>query len=471
MSERRNSPSSLAPLIALAGWLAVLLLLLRHFPPPIGVAGAVLIALVFYLLGYFPVYLKQRAGRRRLRLLTENAQAMKSGAFSVPAGAMPLGEYEALARALNEWAVRYEQTERLLREERNRIDLILRRMVEGVAVIEPNHKIVFCNDAFAQAMGLSGLPRAGKLLVEVTRAAGLLEVVDQVLASGETIRSEIEIGTGQRQTFAVTCGPIRDEAAPGAVLVLHDISEIRRIEQMRRDFVANVSHEFKTPLTAIQGFAETLLEGALSDKHNGPRFARIIKDHAHRLNRLTSDLLRLSLIEAGKVSVQRSEQALAELIQSCLDTVRMKAAQKKIALVAGDIPPGAQVYGDPSALREILINLLDNAIQYTPGGGKIVLGASQDAHGATLFVQDNGIGIPISEQQRIFERFYRVDDARSREVGGTGLGLAITKHLVEAHNGTISVSSALNQGATFNVFIPNAGETAPEQNDLPSTGV
>jgi len=239
-------------------------------------------------------------------------------------------------------------------------------------------------------------------------------------------------------------------------MVLHDISELRRLERVRRDFVANVSHEFKTPLTAIQGFAETLLGGALEDKENNRRFLEIIRDHSVRLARLTDDLLKLSRIEAGKLDLEFRAVSLVDVIGPCLDTARLKAARKQLALEVRSLETSPVVRGDAASLREVLQNLLDNAVQYTPPGGRISLRAATQEHQAIVSVSDTGIGIPQAEQGRIFERFYRVNAARSRDAGGTGLGLAISRHIVEAHGGRLWVESVVGQGSDFHFTIPLA---------------
>jgi two-component system phosphate regulon sensor histidine kinase PhoR len=218
--------------------------------------------------------------------------------------------------------------------------------------------------------------------------------------------------------------------------------------------VANVSHEFKTPLTAIQGFAETLLGGAIDDREHRGRFLEIILDHARRLAQLTDDLLELSQIEADRMELEIRPVLVAKLIESCVETTRPRAAEKQLTLSI-DCPPGLpEISGDRRRLAEVLQNLLDNAVQYTGPGGRITVSARPEGGNVVITVSDTGIGIPQADQARIFERFYRVDAARSREVGGTGLGLSIAKHLVEAHSGRIWVESEVGAGSRFSFSVP-----------------
>jgi two-component system phosphate regulon sensor histidine kinase PhoR len=247
---------------------------------------------------------------------------------------------------------------------------------------------------------------------------------------------------------------VRAGATLGAVVVLHDISELRRLERVRRDFVANVSHEFKTPLTAIQGFAETLLAGALDDPENRERFLGIILEHARRLARLTDDLLRLSQMDSDRLELEIDELSVAQIVDSCLETAQHRAAEKGLRLTVKIPEKMPTVAGDRRRLAEVLQNLLDNARQYTLTGGEIVLSAEARELEVVFTVSDTGLGIPQVDQSRIFERFYRVDAARSREAGGTGLGLAIAKHLVEAQGGRIWVESELGKGSRFHFSVP-----------------
>jgi two-component system phosphate regulon sensor histidine kinase PhoR len=237
-------------------------------------------------------------------------------------------------------------------------------------------------------------------------------------------------------------------------VVLHDITDLRKLERVRRDFVANVSHEFKTPLTAIQGFAETLLSGAMDDPQNRVRFLQIILEHSRRLARLTDDLLELSKMDADRLDLEVDRLSVLQLVQSCVETAQRVATEKHLR-VSVNLPSSVpDIVADRRRLAEVLQNLLDNAMQYTPSGGEIVVSVSSDRQEVTFTVSDTGIGIPQVDQPRIFERFYRVDVARSREVGGTGLGLSIAKHLVEAHGGRIWVESEVGHGSQFYFTVP-----------------
>lgn len=410
---------------------------------------------------------------RRVERLSDFSRRIAVGDFRTLPSDPQDDELGSLAKTMNETAAHLEATVRTLSGERNQSSAILRSMVEGVAVIDAQERLVFYNRAFSdiltlQASGLEGMP-----IIEVVRNIDLLKLIRRALQGEEGLQSDIVTGIVQPRCFAVTAAPVKrlethpvgksagNELMPaekpsGAVVVLHDVTELRRLERVRQDFVANVSHEFKTPLTAIQGFAETLLGGALEDPKNNRRFLEIIREHAQRLARLTDDLLKLARIEAGKLELEFQPMSLAELIEGCAETTLLKASRKQIVLEI-EVPPGLPaVYGDQSLLREVLQNLLDNAIQYTPPGGCIRLSATAGSREAVVTVSDTGIGIPLADQERIFERFYRVDAARSREAGGTGLGLSIAKHIVDVHGGRIWVESQVGRGSDFSISIPLA---------------
>jgi two-component system phosphate regulon sensor histidine kinase PhoR len=378
-----------------------------------------------------------------------------TGDFTPPERDHGDDELADLAASLGRTVAGLGQTIRTLTAEGNRSSAILGSMVEGVAVVTGEERILFCNWAFEQILELPQGSSQGRTLVEALRQADLVALVRQALSGVEELTGEVEVGTVRRRNFSVTAAPVRAAGANGAVLVLHDITELRRLERVRRDFVANVSHEFKTPLTAIQGFAETLLSGALDDKANRNRFVEIIRDHARRLARLTDDLLKLSRIEAGRLELEIRPIRVETLVNGCVETARLNAKARGLEIHVDLQENAPAVRGDGAQLGEVLQNLLDNAVQYTPSGGQIELKARANGPDVIFTVSDTGIGIPESDLERIFERFYRVDAARSREAGGTGLGLAIARHIVEAHGGRIWVESAIGQGSRFHFSVPS----------------
>jgi len=424
--------------------------------------------LVVLLIGGLVSFAFARMFAARVQRLQRFSQRIAEGDFRplLPEG--PRDELSDLADSLNVTAARMDREIRLLSGERNRSSAILRSMVEGVAVIDAEERLVFYNRAFSEILNVDPTSAEGRPLIEVVRNSELVGLIRRALRGQEGLQSDITMGITQTQSFSITAAPVKAldvsasghaaEGKPsGAVVVLHDVTELRRLERVRQDFVANVSHEFKTPLTAIQGFAETLLAGALDDPENNRRFLEIIRNHAMRLARLTNDLLKLARIEAGKMELEFSSVGLLELIEACTETTLLKANRKEITLEISVPPQLPAVRGDAALLRDVLQNLLDNAIQYTPPRGHIAVSASAGKREAVVTVTDTGIGIPLADSERIFERFYRVDAARSREAGGTGLGLSIAKHIVEAHGGKLWVESTVGQGSKFSFSLPLDG--------------
>jgi two-component system, OmpR family, phosphate regulon sensor histidine kinase PhoR len=374
----------------------------------------------------------------------------------------------ALGVSLNRTAARLDRTIQTLTEERNLSSAILGSMVEGVAVVNGSERLVFANPGFAEILGLDVPPTSGSALVEVVRQTELLEAVRQVLGGEPRVQSEIVTGTLRQHYFAITVAAVRAGDTTGAVVVLHDITELRKLERVRRDFVANVSHEFRTPLTAIQGFAETLLAGAIDDSKNRTRFLEIILEHSRRLARLTEDLLMLSKMDAERLELEIRRLSVSQLIESCLETAQRRGAEKDLRISVNMPQNLPDIAGDRRRLAEVLQNLLDNAIQYTLPGGQIIVSAKSLEEEIILTVSDTGIGIPKADQPRIFERFYRVDVARSREAGGTGLGLAIAKHLVEVHGGRLWVDSEVGQGSQFHFSVPFYDSEHPRSRSSPN---
>ncbi|HEV2523113.1 MAG TPA: ATP-binding protein [Candidatus Acidoferrales bacterium] len=410
--------------------------------------------LILFLAAGIVFFVSSRSERRRIRQLKEFSERAAAGDFTPLARDYGHDEIADLADALGHTVAALAQTIHTLTDERNRSSAILGSMVEGVAVVAGDERILYCNWAFEQILELPEGSAQDKKLVEALRQADLVALVRQALPGVEEVTGEVEVGTVRRRNFSVTAAPVRAADANGAVLVLHDITDLRRLERVRRDFVANVSHEFKTPLTAIQGFAETLLSGALDDKANRGRFVEIIREHARRLTRLTDDMLKLSRIEAGRLEPEIRPIRAEALVNGCLETTRPTAESKGLGIFVQLQPSLPAVRGDGAQLGEVLQNLLDNAVQYTPSGGQIKVEARKNGREVIFTVADTGIGVPESDLERIFERFYRVDTARSREAGGTGLGLAIARHIVDAHGGRIWVESAVGQGSRFHFSVP-----------------
>ncbi len=406
--------------------------------------------------------------RTRTETLRRFLDGLGRGEFRAARPGEFAGAWETVGSALTDASTKLAARIEHLADERDFSAAVLTSMSEGVAVVDNRERILFANAAFTDAVGSADDCR-GRPLLDVVRHTSLIEAVEGALRTAETVRGEVEFGTVRPRTFALTAAPVASTAARGVVLVLHDVTEIRRLERVRRDFVANVSHELRTPLTTIQGFAETLLAGALDDPAARRKFLEIIRDHAARLGRITDDLLKLSAIEGGSMTFRMEPVRLPQLVEHCIEAVSLKAKARGLE-IEGHAPESLPlVLGDPLRLEEVLKNLLENAIQYTPAPGSIRLTATAEGENAVLCVADTGIGIPSTDQQRIFERFYRVDVARSREAGGTGLGLAIAKHIVDAHQGRLRVESELGKGSRFFVSLPVCPpEPAAAPEELPA---
>ena len=413
-----------------------------------------LASVLILLIAGMVVVLVARSFSDRIERLTAFSQRVAEGDFRAQASDETGDPLDVLSSSLNQTASRLDRTIRTLTEERNLSSAILGSMVEGVLVVNAAERVVFANRSFAEILGMSVPPQEGSGLVEWVRQTELIEAVRKVLAGEPRVESEIVTGTLRQHYFAATVASVRTTGTDSAVLVLHDITDLRKLERVRRDFVANVSHEFRTPLTAIQGFAETLLAGAIDDPQNRGRFLEIIVEHSRRLARLTEDLLMLSKMDADRLEFETRRIPVAAFIESCMETAQPRARDKDLRLSVSRVEKIPDIAGDRRRLTEVLQNLLDNAIQYTPAGGEIKVSAGVADSEVVFTVSDTGIGIPQAEQPRIFERFYRADVARSREVGGTGLGLSIAKHLVESHGGRIWVQSEIGQGSQFHFSVP-----------------
>jgi two-component system phosphate regulon sensor histidine kinase PhoR len=374
-------------------------------------------------------------------------------------------ELGTLASALHDMAEGVERRIAAVDEDRTRFSAVLSEMVEGVLVLDRVGRVLLVNPAMERMLGCRAEEATGHRWIEVVRQHDLNELIAAVLKSGEPKTAEIVLDEPDgRRTFAVQGSPARrpdaGDEAHRSVFVFHDVTPLKRLERVRSDFIANVSHELRTPLTSIIGYLEALLDGAQDDAGRREEFLRTIKTHADRLNALVADLLQLSQIESGEYRWRREAVDVADLARRSTELVAPQARRKRITLRGPDRTTGIEVTADSDKLTEVLLNLLDNALKYTEDGGTVEVAVEAGDGMAVIRVRDTGFGIPPADLERIFERFYRVDRARSRALGGTGLGLSIVKHIVEAHGGTVAVDSRLGRGSTFTVRIPRGPRPA-----------
>lgn len=412
--------------------------------------------------------------RRVTRPVTEMqaiAHRMAEGEFDQRAPVTGSDEIAELGRTLNLMAGSLKEKIRDLEGERAKVGAILDSMVEGVIALDHRGRILLMNPGARSIFDLRRQRVEGRPFLEVVRHKALFDLIEacQAASVGETCRREVELGppTGRTLEAHASCVAFAPEGR-GILLVLHDITDLRRLERVRTEFVANVSHELRTPLTSIRGYLETLLDGALEEPANARRFLEVAHTHAERLSRLVDDLLQLSDIETGKVILHPAPIGLHEIAADVAAIFESQAAQKSLVLL-NHVPPDLYVQADRDRLIQILVNLVDNAVKYTPEGGQVLISArgvtavplpSKGEGGGASFVEvavaDTGSGIPSTDLPRITERFYRVDKARSRQLGGTGLGLAIVKHLVQAHGGELWIESELGKGTTLCFTLPEA---------------
>ena len=388
------------------------------------------------------------------------ARQMSEGNFDVRASVRSPDEIGTLGRSLNAMAGRLREKIGDLEREQAKATAVLDAMVEGVIATDGHDHIILINERARVLFGL-GRARADRLpLLEVIRNVDLHDVLGEsrLAADGTVVGREIKLSEPLERVLQVHAVPLRFTGeARGVVMVLHDITELRRLEQVRTEFIANVSHELRTPLTAIHGYLETLLDGALEEPEHARKFLEIVFRHTERLGRLTDDLTDLSNIELGRISLHLEPTAVAGVAESVLAIIAPRAAAGQVTVEA-KLPAGLPaVIADRDRLAQILINLVDNAVKYTPKGGRVWLeGRVREPGVVEVAVCDTGTGIPKADLPRLTERFYRVDKARSRELGGTGLGLAIVKHLVLAHGGELSIDSELWKGTTVRFTLPAA---------------
>jgi two-component system phosphate regulon sensor histidine kinase PhoR len=364
-------------------------------------------------------------------------------------------ELAALARALNQLAETAEAQFEVVRTERDHLKAILAGMSEGVLVVDADGRARLTNPAFRRLFDLSN-EGTGRPLLEIVRLPALARVVEDTLRLGEAQSGQVELPSPERRTVMLASAALAG-GERGAVVVARDTTELTRVADMRRDFVANVSHELKTPLAAIRGYAETLRDGALDEGPVARRFTDRILWQCRRLQALLDDLLTLSRLESVSPPKEREPVDLHAVVRRTVELLSAAARDKQVRLEVQEVPL-PPVPGEIDAIERMLSNLIDNAVKYNRPDGQVTVRLSRSGAYAVVEVSDTGIGIPQDSLSRIFERFYRVDKGRSREEGGTGLGLAIVKHVAQAHGGQVDVESRAGKGTTFRVLLPLAGE-------------
>jgi two-component system phosphate regulon sensor histidine kinase PhoR len=406
--------------------------------------------------GVLPALIVRRLYALPLRQLADRLAALNAPGQRVYVdGAGPV---RVLAQTLNALGERLGERFDRLEGDRRRLSGILGGMIEGVVAVDDGERIAFANRQAGELLGFDPARAEGKKFWEVVRQRKVWDVVLEASGARQPRRAELDWPGSPARSLALYAAPLAGDVAAGLILVVHDVSDLRRLERLRQEFVANVSHELKTPLAVIKACTETLLDGAAADADHRGTFLAQIDEQADRLHALILDLLSLARIESGDESFEAEAIALADLAAECVERHRSRAEAKHVRLAG--VPPtnnGRPVtaWADHDAVATILDNLVDNAIKYTPEGGHVDVRWGGGAGTAWLEVADTGVGIPEADLPRVFERFYRVDKARARELGGTGLGLTIVKRLAQTLGGSVAARSTPGHGSVFTVRLPD----------------
>ncbi|KPJ77762.1 MAG: hypothetical protein AMJ54_06180 [Deltaproteobacteria bacterium SG8_13] len=389
--------------------------------------------------------------------IREGAQHFSSGNLAHRLPAVGVEEMAGLAEALNRMAVQLDDRLKTVVRQRNELEAVLSSMLEGVAAVDQNELIIRMNQAAGRMFDCDPSDATGRHIQEVIRNLALQRFVLGALSSGKAVEDDFIVYRGGERVLNVRCSPLFDASNRqiGTLLVISDVTQLRHLENVRSDFVANVSHEIKTPLTAIKGFVETLQQGSVDRREEQERFLDIVLKHVNRLHAILEDLLSLSRIEQenDQNEIQLENGSIKKVVQTAVQVCQPKAAEKNIE-VRLDCPAEIATRIDATLLEQALVNLIDNAINYSEQGSTVQVRADRKDSEVIIDITDQGPGIHSRHLPRLFERFYRIDKARSRKLGGTGLGLAIVKHIVQAHGGHVSVDSTLGKGSTFTIHLP-----------------
>ena len=401
------------------------------------------------------------AGRiaQPVREISEGAQRIAHGDLHEKLAVPETDELATLAESLNQLASQLEERGHAIGRKGHEQEAVLASMAEGVLAVDSEERVLSLNRAAAELIGGKQIDIRGRSLQEVIRNADLRRFASRALVSSEQIEDDVVLHGNREKILHVRGTALRDVGGRsiGAVIVLNDVTEYHLLERVRRDFVANVSHELKTPIASIKGFVETLLDGALEHRDDAVRFLRIVAAQADRLNSIIEDLLSLSKIERSEeaADLPLEPTPIKHVLEAAIEDCQPQAAERRID-VRLDCDESIQAVVNSPLLEQAVVNLLDNAIKYSEPGSPVSIVAGETPGEVTIAVSDQGCGVEPEHLPRLFERFYRVDKARSRKLGGTGLGLSIVKHIVQAHRGHITVASAFGEGSTFTIHLPAA---------------
>jgi two-component system phosphate regulon sensor histidine kinase PhoR len=415
-----------------------------------------LVTLMWLALGAFATWYAVAQVTEPLARLSESVRQLAAGDDGKPPSANAADEMAMLSADVEQIRRNLSRGVGELQTNAERLQAVLSSMREGILAVGPDKTILLANDAGRELLEFSAAEPQGRPLLEVTRVRPVYDAVQDAFAQPEPIQREFDVVGSQRRRLALRANRLPGNPCPGVMVVLHDVSDIRRLENLRRELVANVSHELKTPLAAIKAYAETLRLGAVNDPEHNLAFVARIEEQAERLHQLILDMLQIARVEAGDETFEIVDVPLREVFDECAAQFADAAAARKIEFRVDPPDENMLVRADEEGVRTILSNLVDNALKYTPEGGRVAVRAMPNHRFVALEVQDTGIGIAEKDQARVFERFYRADKARSRELGGTGLGLSIVKHLAQAFGGTVGLDSRLREGSTFRVSLPRA---------------
>ncbi len=394
---------------------------------------------------------------RPIEEIKQSAECFSRGEFHCRLPSFESEEIGKLSETMNQMATELGERIETITRQRNELAVVFSSMLEGVLAIDKEERIINMNEAAAEFFNCAFMEIKGRSIQEVIRNVDLQQFIKKAFTGRQVIEQDIVLHNQNKRILNAHANALFDAEgnSMGALIVLNDVSRLRRLETIRRDFVANVSHEIKTPITAIKGFVQTLREGAMNDTENCHRFLEIIEKHVDRLTTIIEDLLTLSRVEEGteKNEIDLRHAPIKDVLTTAMQICGIKAEEKGIHVeLSCDDELAADI--NPALLEQAVVNLMDNAIKYSAENSNVALKAKKEGHHIVLKIQDHGCGIDKKHLDRLFERFYRVDKARSRKLGGTGLGLAIVKHIAQAHSGYVTVHSEPLKGSTFALHLP-----------------